>query len=309
MPGPHPPDAMPPLPPPSKFNIATSRTEAAKRRALDRMGRAMNSQWGDVVNPPLSGDNRAACNVATTVAGTLATDFETGDTVDGVTLVQFMRLLVKNQASAIENGIYVVQMSGQPQRAQDLPPNSHAAGAFCFVLQGTQAGQVWRCTSASGSDVVDTNNLTWGQFTPSGGGGGTPTFHGTRLESPSSSFAVGSHTLAWGVVDFDTDSWFDGTSNIVVGITGYYLCILNLGVNITGMFGAVDFIVGEIQTSVGVGSRERISWDANIGVAEVAFSTLVPLSAGDSVFGGIQISGTVNSYISQNRLEVALLGV
>jgi hypothetical protein len=46
--------------------------------------------------------------VATTANGTLATAFANGQTVDGVALVTGDRILLKNQTTATENGIYVV---------------------------------------------------------------------------------------------------------------------------------------------------------------------------------------------------------
>ena len=47
---------------------------------------------------------KAAVRAATLVAGTLASSFENGDIIDGVTLATDDRILIKNQASAIEIG-------------------------------------------------------------------------------------------------------------------------------------------------------------------------------------------------------------
>src|SRR5688500_7583864 len=57
--------------------------------------------------------------VATTANGTLATAFENGDTIDGVALVTGDRILIKDQTTQSENGIYVVAASGAPTRASD----------------------------------------------------------------------------------------------------------------------------------------------------------------------------------------------
>jgi hypothetical protein len=43
--------------------------------------------------------------VATTVAGTLATSFANGQTIDGIVLVTGDRILIKNQAAGEVNGI------------------------------------------------------------------------------------------------------------------------------------------------------------------------------------------------------------
>ena len=54
-------------------------------------------------------DVKGSVRAATTAAGTLASDFENGDTLDGVTLATGDRILIKNQTDASENGVYVVR--------------------------------------------------------------------------------------------------------------------------------------------------------------------------------------------------------
>ena len=77
------------------------------------------------------------------------------------------RVLVKNQSTASENGIYVVGSS--PARAADLAAGADAAGFFTFVEQGTvNADNGFVCTSNKGSAVVGTNNLTIAQFSGAG---------------------------------------------------------------------------------------------------------------------------------------------
>jgi len=106
---------------------------------------------------------------ATTATGTLATSFENGDSIDGVTLATNDRILIKNQSTASENGIYIVQASGAPTRADDLNTGAAAAGIFVFVQEGTANADLgWVCTTDSGSDVVGTNSLAFTQFSGAG---------------------------------------------------------------------------------------------------------------------------------------------
>lgn len=108
---------------------------------------------------------------ATTAAGTLATDFENGDSIDGVALATGDRILIKNQSTATQNGIYTVNASGAPTRAGDLEAGDGAAGVAVFVEQGTtNADNGFVCTNNAGGDVVGTDNLTFAQFTGTGGG-------------------------------------------------------------------------------------------------------------------------------------------
>ena len=108
--------------------------------------------------------------VATTTAnGTLSSAFANGQSIDGVTLQTGDRILIKNQTTASQNGIYNVNASGAPSRATDMGTGSNAAGAFVFVEQGTvNAENGFTCTSDTGSAVVGTNNLTFAQFSGAG---------------------------------------------------------------------------------------------------------------------------------------------
>ena len=108
--------------------------------------------------------------VATTTAnGTLSSAFANGESIDGVTLQTGDRILIKDQTTASQNGIYNVNASGAPSRTTDMATGSNAAGAFVFVEQGTvNAENGFTCTSDTGSAVVGTNNLTFAQFSGAG---------------------------------------------------------------------------------------------------------------------------------------------
>ena len=108
--------------------------------------------------------------VATTTAnGTLSSAFANGSTIDGVSLSTNDRILIKDQSTQTENGIYKVNASGAPTRVDDLATGADAAGAFVFVEQGTvNAENGFVCTSNKGSAVVGTNNLVFSQFSGAG---------------------------------------------------------------------------------------------------------------------------------------------
>ena len=112
-------------------------------------------------------DIKDSCQAATTANITIATALNNGDTLDGVTLSTNDRVLVKNQNTASENGIYKVGSS--PARVDDLAAGADAAGAFTFVESGTVNGDnAFVCSSDKGSAVVGTNNLTFVQFSGAG---------------------------------------------------------------------------------------------------------------------------------------------
>ncbi len=136
-------------------------------------------------------DWKASVRAATTTAGTLATSFENGDTIDGVVLATGDRILVKDQATASQNGIYVVAASGSPARAADADANAEVtSGLAVFVEEGTANGnQQWVLTTDN-PITVGTTNLTFAQV---GAQGGAPTAGG-GLTLASNTYAVGAGT-------------------------------------------------------------------------------------------------------------------
>lgn len=113
-------------------------------------------------------DAKASVRVATTGSGTLASSFENGDTIDGITLATGDRILIKNQAAAQENGIYTVNATGAPTRATDADTWGELVSAFTFVEQGTtNADSGWVCTANQGG-TLDTTTLTFVQFSGAG---------------------------------------------------------------------------------------------------------------------------------------------
>tara|TARA_Y100001938_G_scaffold94425_1_gene129399 strand:- start:4189 stop:5199 length:1011 start_codon:yes stop_codon:yes gene_type:complete len=110
-------------------------------------------------------DVKDACKVATTANITLANT----QTIDGVSLAANDRVLVKDQSTASENGLYKVVDGGSWTRTDDLASGVNAAGIFAFIEQGTVNADVgFVCTSNSGSAVVGTNNLAFAQFSGAG---------------------------------------------------------------------------------------------------------------------------------------------
>jgi len=106
-------------------------------------------------------DPKDSCKVATTANITLSGT----QTIDGVSVSANDRVLVKDQSTASENGIYVCD-AGSWSRSSDMAAGSDAAGASLFIEQGTVNGDKgFVCTSNKGSDVVGTNALSFSQYT------------------------------------------------------------------------------------------------------------------------------------------------
>jgi hypothetical protein len=131
----------------------------------------------------------ASVVAATTANVTLATALENGDVLDGVTLATGNRILVKNQTTTSENGIYVVASSGAPARATDFDaPAEINGGDFVFVTGGTvndNTGYVQTETVGT----VGTDAISFTQFSGAG------TFAaGTGLTLTGSTFSIDTGT-------------------------------------------------------------------------------------------------------------------
>ena len=111
-------------------------------------------------------DWKASVRAATTANITLASDLENGDTLDGVTLATGDRVLVKNQSTGSQNGIYVVAASGAPTRSTDCDTGAELTSNFAvFVEEGTTNADQGYVLTNDGAITVGTTALTFTQFT------------------------------------------------------------------------------------------------------------------------------------------------
>ncbi len=88
-------------------------------------------------------------------------------TIDGVSVVAGNRVLVKNQTTASENGIYVAA-AGAWSRADDAGDGELTAGSFTFVEEGTSYGDTGWVISTNGAITVGSTAIAWTQFSGAG---------------------------------------------------------------------------------------------------------------------------------------------
>jgi len=111
-------------------------------------------------------DWKASVRAATTANITLASALENGDTLDGVVLVTGNRVLVKDQTTGSQNGIYVVKSSGAPDRSTDADLAAELTSNFAvFVEEGTVNADQGYVLTNDGAITVGTTALTFTQFT------------------------------------------------------------------------------------------------------------------------------------------------
>jgi len=113
---------------------------------------------------------RTIAEVATTANVNLTNGLEAGDTIDGVTLVAGDRVLVKDQSTATENGLYLAVSSGAASRDPEHDSIAELSGGMVVVNQGsTNDNKIFLCTTDSDGSL-GTTNITYTQVTPSNTG-------------------------------------------------------------------------------------------------------------------------------------------
>ena len=117
-------------------------------------------------------DVKQSVRVATTAPILLASGLEAGDVIDGVTLVAGDRVLVKDQSTATENGIYVAVASGAASRSSDANGTADTGelkpGTFTFVEEGTANSDKGFVVSTNGTITIGSTNIAWTQFSGAG---------------------------------------------------------------------------------------------------------------------------------------------
>jgi hypothetical protein len=107
--------------------------------------------------------------------GTLTADANGALTIDGVATVADDRVLIKNQASAVQNGIYKVTTIGSGSAAFVLTrsPDADTAaelsgGTFFFVEEGTANADNGYVATHNGTPTFGSTNITFQQFSGAG---------------------------------------------------------------------------------------------------------------------------------------------
>ena len=109
-------------------------------------------------------DIKNSVKVATTANITLSNT----QTIDGIALSVGDRVLVKDQSSAVQNGVYVVA-SGSWSRSTDADaPAELNPGTFVFVEQGTVNSDTGFVVTSDGALTIGTDAINWTLFSTSG---------------------------------------------------------------------------------------------------------------------------------------------
>jgi len=201
-------------------------------------------------------DVKQSVRVATTAAINLASDLNAGDTIDGVTLVAGDRVLVKNQSTALENGIYVATTSGAASRSSDangtVDTGELKSGTFTFVEEGTVNSDKGFVVSTNGTITIDTTAIAWTQFS---GAGSFTSGDGLSQDGNTINVNVTANRTAITADAIDIASTYVGQSSITT-----------LGTITTGVWNGTDVAV----TDGGTGASDAASARTNLGIKTTA---------------------------------------
>jgi hypothetical protein len=135
---------------------------------------------------------RTIAECASTANVVISSALEAGDVIDGVTLVAGDRVLLKDQSTATENGLYLAVASGAASRDPEHDTIAELSGGMVVVNQGSvNDNKIFLCTTDTDATLGSTS-ITYTVITPSNTG--TVTSVGVA-DSGAGEFTVGSSPI------------------------------------------------------------------------------------------------------------------
>lgn len=236
-------------------------------------------------------DPKASVKAATTaniasLSGTM--------TIDGIALVAGDRVLVKDQTTAAQNGIYVVSATAWA-RSDDMSIWAEFPNAYVFVEQGTtNADNGFLCTSDQGGTLGSTA-VTWVQFSGAG-----QIVAGAGLTKTGNQLDVGTASTARIVVNADNiDLATVGTAGTYKSVTTDAYGRVTAGTNPTTLagYGITDAQAKITATGLLKGAGAGSVSAAVAGTDYQAAITASGLLKGDGL-GGVTAAVAGTDYMS-----------
>ena len=164
---------------------------------------------------------RIICRAATTGNVTLSSDLQNGDSLDGITLATGDRVLVKDQSTGSQNGIYKVVASGTASRDTDFDAIGELAGQLVIIQEGSvNAEKMFLCTTDSDASL-GSDTITFTVVQPANVGDvtltGTQTLTNKTLTSPAidTSITHADNVKAYYGTGNDLEIYHNGSNSII----------------------------------------------------------------------------------------------
>jgi len=257
---------------------------------------------------------RIIAECASTANINLSNGLEAGDAIDGITLVSGDRVLVKNQSTATENGLYLAVGSGAGASSRDPEHNTIAelSGGMVVVNQGSaNDNKIFLCTTDTDATLGSTS-ITYTTITPQNVGtvtsitggtglsGGAITSSGTLAIDSTVTTLVGTQTLTNKTLTSPKIN-----ENVAVTSTATELNLLDgktaANLAVTGKIGGTNFTNSLIVGSTTTGTLS--SAQKNIGLGISVFNDLTSGDTNTAVgfnAGSVLTGGSGNTFIGND---------
>lgn len=280
------------------LNDATSDATASKLVKRDASGNAKVATPTDAAHIATKGyvdaarqglDVKQSVRVATTDPINLSSDLNAGDTIDGVTLVAGDRVLVKNQSTALENGIYVATTSGAASRSSDANGTADTGelkpGTFTFVEEGSVNSDKGFVVSTNGTITIDSTSIAWTQFS---GAGSFTAGDGISQSGNTINVNVTANRTAITADAIDIASTYVGQSSITT-----------LGTITTGVWNGTDVAVadGGTGSSTAAGARTALGIATSAGTSTTSTPALARIAKQACAASAAGTSSTVVTHL------------
>lgn len=226
--------------------------------------------------------------VATTTNGTISTAYANGQVVDGYTLQTGDRILLKNQTTQTDNGLYSVNASGAPTRVVDANSTAGLQSATVLVVKGTvNADTAW--TQTTNDPIVGTSNIVFSQF-----GAGTSYSAGNGLQLTTNTFSVLANGTSIDVSGSGIRLSSSALGNGLTGGSGTAVSVNNgTGLTFSGSQLVTDhsIIPQKYSATIGDGSTTAIAVTHNLGTRDV-ITTIYDASTFAVVFADVVNTST-----------------
>ena len=277
---------------------ATSDATASKLVKRDASGNAKVATPTDAAHIATKGyvdaarqglDVKQSVRAATVGAINISADLEAGDLIDGVTLVAGDRVLVKDQSTATENGIYVAVASGAASRSSDANGTADTGelkpGTFTFVEEGAVNSDKGFVVSTNGTITIGSTSIAWTQFS---GAGSFTAGDGLSQSGNTINVNVTSNRTAITADAIDISANYVGQSSITT-----------LGTITTGTWNGTDVAVAD----GGTGASDATTARTNLGIkttGTAATTTTATLARVAAQGNTAHVSGTSTTAVVHN---------
>lgn len=236
-------------------------------------------------------------------------------TIDGVSAIAGDRVLVKNQTTGSQNGIYVVA-AGSWSRATDADTDAEVtAGMFTFVTEGTVNADTGWVLTTNDTITVDTTSLAFAQFSGAGqitaGDGLTKTGSTIDVVGTSGRIVVNSDSVDLATVAQSDSSGSSGSTFIqtvtrdsygrVTGVVSASVQDASTSVKGIASFDSGDFSVSSGAVSIksgGVDNAQLANSSVTIGSTSVSLGGTITSVSGLSTVTSTSFVGALTGNAS-----------